>query len=273
MPEIVVNGHPVAFAEAGGGEPVVMLHSGGSTARQWKPLASALADRCLCVMPDFPGHGASPAWPTEAGATLGEHAAIVQAFADRIGRPFHLVGHSHGGAVALAYAASRGDTLLSMTLIEPTLMHLLRLGGATEAWREAEALGQRHIAAVAEGRSAEIAGEFMPYWIGREAWQAMPPDRREAIVATMPAVATFWRAVFAEATPLETYAGIGAPTLLLRGSRTRPTTHAIVEILRDLMPRARLEVIDGAGHLAPLTHAAQVNAAVAAHVQQSGAAS
>lgn len=272
MPEIVVNGQRVAFAEAGGGEPVVMLHSGGSTARQWKPLASVLADRCLCLMPDFPGHGSSPPWQGSAGATLADHAAIVEAFADRIGRRFHLVGHSHGGAVALAYAAARADRLLSMTLLEPTLMHLLRLGGATQAWREAKALGQRHIAAVAEGRSAEIADEFMPYWIGADAWQAMPSDRRAGIVATMPAVATFWRAVFAEATPLETYAGIRVPTLLLRGSNTRPTTHAIVEILRDLMPHARLEVIEDAGHLAPLTHAAPVNRAVAAHILPPGAA-
>ncbi len=270
MPEFLVKGHPVSFARSGSGEPVVLLHSAGSSARQWKTLASALENRCLCYMPDFPGHGASPLWPDEIGSTLSDHAAIVDALADRIGGRFHLIGHSHGGAVAITYAARRAGTLRSMTLVEPTLMHLLRLCSRSKAWREAEELGNKHIEAVAEGRSAEIADDFMPYWVGHAAWQGMPEDRRTAIVATMPAVAQFWRAVFAEMTPAEAYVKIRVPTLLIRGSQTRTTTYTIIEVLSDLLPLSRIEEVEGAGHMAPLTHAPQFNGAVVTHILQWG---
>ena len=46
--------------------------------------------------------------------------------------PMHLVGHSHGAAVALEIAIQRPDLVRSLTLIEPAVYHLLHSGSASD---------------------------------------------------------------------------------------------------------------------------------------------
>lgn len=265
MPELSIRNHTVSYTVTGAGEPVVLLHGGGSSARQWKTLTDAVEAQFQCCAPDLFGHGESSAWDSTKSPLLADYAAIVEDVAAMNGQPFHLVGHSHGGAVAIAYAIISPKTLSSLTLIEPTLMHMLRVCDSP-AWPEAEQLGKTHIDAVSRGESARIADEFLPYWIGDEAWQSMPPDRRTAIIDTMPAVAQFWASEFAEATPAEAYAQLDVPTLLIRGTRTRATAHEIVSLLHDLLPNSWLVEVEGAGHMAPLTHASDVNEAIVNHL-------
>ncbi len=71
------------------------------------------------IVPDRPGHGRSsnPGRPDDAELD----GALV---ADLLGDGAHLVGHSFGGAVALAAAAQRPEAVRSLTLIEPALQKL-----------------------------------------------------------------------------------------------------------------------------------------------------
>ena len=71
------------------------------------------------IVPDRPGHGrsASPGRPDDADAD----GVWV---ADLLGDGAHLVGHSFGGAVALAAAARRPEAIRSLTLIEPAMQTL-----------------------------------------------------------------------------------------------------------------------------------------------------
>jgi pimeloyl-ACP methyl ester carboxylesterase len=267
MPELSIQNRSVFYRIGGTGEPVVLLHGGGSSGRQWKALTSELETDFLCYAPDLFGHGASSSWTSEDGPLLADYAAIVEAIAVLIGGPFHLVGHSHGGAVAATYAIGNPKSLSSLTLIEPTLMHLLRVSQSS-AWPEAEELGTKHIDAVSRGELFQIADEFLPYWIGREAWRSMPDDRRTAIINTMPAIAQFWASEFSEATPVKAYNQLTVPTLLVRGTKTRMTAREIISLLHDTLPSSRLVEIEGAGHMAPLTHPADVNKAIIQHLAQ-----
>jgi pimeloyl-ACP methyl ester carboxylesterase len=52
------------------------------------------------------------------------------------------------------------------------------------------------------------------------------------------------------------------PTLLLHGARSPEPTRRIVERLAGALPLARTRTIAGAGHMAPLSHADQINAAI-----------
>ncbi len=79
-----------------------------------------LADRgWQVVVPDRPGHGRSPSpgRPDDAQLDGGWVAELLEDGA-------HLVGHSFGGAVALAAAARRPEAVRSLTLIEPALQVL-----------------------------------------------------------------------------------------------------------------------------------------------------
>ena len=266
--ELNVRGCSMFCEISGDGEPVVLLHGGCADHRQWRTLVATLSPRFSCFTPDFYGHGSSSRWPHSRSPTLDDHAEIVSAIADLAGRPLHLVGHSHGGAVAVTYAKSRLATLSSLTLIEPTLMHLLRTAGECDVWREAEELGLRHIEAVATGHAATVAEAFLTYWAGERAWREMTEARRRAIIETMPAVGQFWAAALAETTPAEAYRALTVPTLLLRGAKSRAPGRQIVDLLARLLPRSKILEIEGAGHTAPLMHADAVNAMVAAHIEK-----
>ena len=69
-----------------------------------------------------------------------------------------------------------------------------------------------------------------------------------------------------EPTPPGAYAELRVPVLVLRGEHAPRSTRVIAETLPKLLPAARMAVIDGAGHMGPLTHADAVGACMAAHI-------
>jgi pimeloyl-ACP methyl ester carboxylesterase len=62
------------------------------------------------------------------------------------------------------------------------------------------------------------------------------------------------------------------PALIMRGEHAPIPTRAIAERLPMLLPAARLAIVEGAGHMGPLTHADKVNATIARHIAESEAA-
>jgi len=267
MPIATLAGSGIAYSDEGAGPPVVVLHGGGSNRRQWTALTERLGDRYRVLAPDIYGHGDSPPWPAGDAPSLADFGMIVGATAAGAGGadgPPHVVGHSGGGVFALTYAALDPAAVRSLVLIEPTAVHLLRLAGREAAWREAHDLGRRHIDLIARGAAEACADMFLPYWIGQAAWDATPPDRRAPIIAAMPTVATFWTACFAETTGPADYARITAPVLLMRGTQTTRASDEVVDLLADILPNATLVEIEDAGHMSPLTHPEEVNAAIAA---------
>ena len=69
------------------------------------------------IVPDRPGHGRSPS-PGRPDDVI----ADAEWVSDLLGKSAHLVGHSFGGAIALAAAARRPDAVRSLTLVEPALL-------------------------------------------------------------------------------------------------------------------------------------------------------
>jgi pimeloyl-ACP methyl ester carboxylesterase len=109
------------------GSDVVLVHGGvqGSATGGEKAFAAQkpLADNgWRLIVPDRPGHGHSP----NPGRPDDSDADSVW-LAELLGDGAHLVGHSFGGAVALAAAAKRPGAVRSLTLIEPA-MHALAVG-------------------------------------------------------------------------------------------------------------------------------------------------
>nr|WP_047168601.1 alpha/beta hydrolase [Sphingomonas sp. Y57] len=114
--------HTTCWGEAG--PTVVLVHGSarGSKVGGDRHFSAqhALADRgWRLLVPDRPGHGRSPA-PAYRETPEGDAAWVV----DLLGDGGHLVGHSFGGAVALAAASRRPEAVRSLTLIEPALQKL-----------------------------------------------------------------------------------------------------------------------------------------------------
>jgi pimeloyl-ACP methyl ester carboxylesterase len=257
MPTLSIRDVVVAYTDAGQGPPVLLVHGSAASRRFWRALVERLAPRYRVIAPDLPGYGET-AWHAGARTT---DLDVVSAFARAVGEPLHLVGHSYGGALALRAARDLGSRLASLALIEPAAFDLL-----DEAARaEIEAVAGRHLELVA------CAAHFMGYWIGADAWAAMPAETRTRIVQTMPKIAAEFRTLFRHPDALRTYRRLRVPTLLVRGTRTTLTAHQVVARLAATLPQCDLVAIEGAGHMAPLTHPDAVNAAIETHLAQSGA--
>ena len=101
---------------AGTGAPIVLLHGFASDSLSWAPLEKELSDRPI-IRIDLPGHGRSPNRRLENFAALAVNVrqALDQLKLERA----HVVGHSLGGALAIALADTRERGIESLTLIAP----------------------------------------------------------------------------------------------------------------------------------------------------------
>jgi pimeloyl-ACP methyl ester carboxylesterase len=121
-------------------------------------------------------------------------------------------------------------------------------------------------ARVDRGDLAGAAGIYMAYWIGRFRWWLMPRRQKAYVVRTVTKVAHEFGMIGGTITTLEAYGAITAPVRLVAGSRTRATARAAVDVLSAALPNAHVRIVEGAGHMSPITHADAVSALVVEHV-------
>ncbi|MCK6451557.1 MAG: hypothetical protein L6R19_11970 [Alphaproteobacteria bacterium] len=122
------------------------------------------------------------------------------------------------------------------------------------------------------GDFTRAAIAFVVYWGGNGAWAALRPSLQAALVRWIAKAPLDFHALMAEPTPIAAYAGFRMPTLVMRGEHAPRPTRLVAGLLASVLPAARLTVLDGAGHMGPLTHAAAVNALIVAHVNAAEAA-
>jgi pimeloyl-ACP methyl ester carboxylesterase len=110
-----------------------------------------------------------------------------------------------------------------------------------------------------------VAG-FVDYWNGPGTWDTMRPAVQKALIRWAPRRPLDFRALINDSTPASAYRGLNFPVLTLRGEHAPIPTRVIAEGLTELLPTSRLMVIDGAGHMGPLTHAPEVSALIVRHI-------
>lgn len=196
------------------------------------------------LAPDLYGYGESSPWLGARPICADDEAEILVALARRIGRPFHLVGHSYGGTISLVAAPRLGERLLSLTLIEPSAFHLLAEDLCEgDTWDEIALLGRDHRALVRAGALREAADLFMSYWIGGSRWAAVPAERRLAITALMPKVAEEWGMMFETPMRVADVAAIEVPALLVYGSATARAIRRVLQLLARKVKGCRLDIL------------------------------
>jgi len=105
--EIYINGLRIEYKDSGGNlQPVLLMHGWGSSFDVYKGIIGALSDRCRLIAINFPGCGNSDIMSTP--WDLDDYCNLVINFLNelKIKNPI-LIGHSHGGRVAIKLAASK----------------------------------------------------------------------------------------------------------------------------------------------------------------------
>jgi len=117
-PEVLTaeaGGRKISYAGVGAdGDVILLVHGYGGDRNSWLFLQEPLAAKYRVYALDLPGHGTS-------AKDVGDGSVGVLAVLDALGAVrAHLVGHSMGGAVALAVAARDPARIASLTLIAPS---------------------------------------------------------------------------------------------------------------------------------------------------------
>lgn len=262
MPTGARAGFPVHWVTDGGGDrPAVLIHCALAHAGSFGPLMARLGDRLSMTAFDLPGHGQSGDWDGR-GDMLAVSARIAESFCDG---PVDLIGHSFGGGAALCLAVARPELVRSLTLIEPVFFAAARATdpAAFEAYLSRMAPYAR---ALASGDRAAAAQAFNAVW-GDTAWDRLPEAQRtysteriHLIEESVPGLIEDSQNILGPGR-LE---AVDAPVTLVSGDRSPPIIGVVLDALAARLPRSDRVVIDGAGHMVPITHPREVAAAIRA---------
>jgi 3-oxoadipate enol-lactonase len=251
-----------ASLDGPGGAPVLVLGNSLGTSRAlWDPQLPALAGRFRLLRYEHRGHGQpggqfSPAPPGP--YTIADLGADVLALLDRydIGEAMYC-GVSLGAMVGIWLAAQASGRITSLALC------------CTSAYLQPADLWQRRAAAVRQGGMGAISQQVVSRWF------------TPAFAAACPAVPAQFAAELVGIAP-EGYAGccdaiaaldlrgqlatVRAPTLVLAGADDPATPPRHSAVIASGIPGARLRVVRGAAHLANVSNAAEVSAALMGHL-------
>lgn len=96
--------------------PVVFVHGGGGSGRQWAPVVEGLRPDLGAVVVDLPGHGTGTGTVSRTVAEAADRVAAAVA-AVVPGDAATIVGHSLGGLVALQLALAQPDLVSHLVLV------------------------------------------------------------------------------------------------------------------------------------------------------------
>lgn len=249
MPFATLNGHRLHYTDSdpgGSTRPVLLfLHAYTCHAGLWDGMVARFADRFRCLAFDLPGHGQSDA--TDAAGSMGYLAECAVAVLDAadVARA-HMCGLSIGGMIAQHLGFSHADRVASLVLACTTG----RLAP------EAVGLWDERLAAIrARGLWSQVHST-MERWYGQGVMDRFGPGDLDPIArmiatTTVEGAIACGRAVRAHDV-LQRLGGITAPTLVIGGDLdlSFPPDHP--EALASAIADARLAMLAGAGHLAPV---------------------
>lgn len=245
-------------------QTVICLHSSMSHGGQWRALANRLQQDFDVITPNLLGYcGGADGF--EQLQLEDEVAALIGQIPNRATR-LHLVGHSFGGAVALRFAAMYPDRVASLTVYEPVWFSLLfdnGLGG--EVLPEIDRI-QKLLSAESRFEQTRGARDFINYWAGGDGWSMLQPEHQERLVGLSSKVAAEFGALLAAGPATQEFARLAIPVRLLCGDNTRKSARQISELLAEMLPVVEYCRMPGLAHMAPVTHANDVNPLIVDHI-------
>ncbi len=213
-------------------DDIVLVHGSGLGARSLSRLATELGGRAI-DLPGYPTCDAPSKPPFE-----GDCVAVVDALAGAD----TLFGHSYGGTVALEVASR--VRLRRLVLYEPVLVTNV---SSAEAFLSLD-----------DGPEPFLE-RLIEYWNGPGAWRALPSGARAMHVARVARIHAEVAELLRHPRPLP---DVTTPTLILRGDHGHVDSETACVALKDHLADARIEVIEGADHMGPVTRPDLVAVAV-----------
>lgn len=235
----------------------ILLHSAGMSGKQWKKLVPMLVARGhRVIVPDLTGHGSSPPWLEPQPFSFRTDVERVTSMIRDL-KPTHLIAHSYGGLIAIQAALQAPEHVRSLTLFDPVAFGTIDPAEDMEAHAELSTF-ESSFGTTRESREAWLA-KFIDYWGGDGSWKGLREDARDEFRRVLWVLHEGVASLIKDRTPAAAYAGFTFPVLLMTAERTPRAARTVIRRLGEAIAHAQTIVVEGAGHLAPLTHAERVN--------------
>lgn len=239
--------------------PLVLAHATGFCGAVWRPVVAAFRDRLRVITFDQRGHGDSdkPPHGYEWRHFAADLAGLLEALALR---EVIAVGHSKGGAAVAGAVADFPGRIERAVLLDPVLVPKL-VEGASRPSSNAMAEGARRRRMVWTSRA-----EMLASFAARAPFNDWDPEVLRAYVEE----GTFDRPdgrielkcpgeieaqVYEEGArsgSLELLPRVTVPTLLISGGDSPTLPPELARHAASLLPRCRLEILQGVGHFVPM---------------------
>jgi len=249
--EVEVGGLRLRYLELGEGTdvPVLLLHGFGADLNTWMFTQPALAEGRRVIGLDLPGHGGSTKQLDQADAT--SLAGIIDKAVAALGiERMHLVGHSLGGGIAMAYAQRHPERAATLSLIASASLgpdiNGAFIDGFVRATRRREAAEVLHLLV----RDPALVSRTMVEDVLRY-------KRLDGVPVILSKFAEEWFPDGRQRTDLhDAIANLKIPVQIIWGREDRiiPVAHA-----EALAARLPVHIIEEAGHLPHMERAGEVN--------------
>ncbi|HJV33697.1 alpha/beta hydrolase [Geomonas sp.] len=248
-----------SYFSSGEGPAVILLHSTLSSKNQWRSLSTLLETDYRVIAVDLYGYGDTPAPTVVDDFTLLDEAKLVESLLDELllpDEPFHLVGHSYGGAVALRLCHHAPSRVSTLTLFEPVAFHLL--SPSDPALSRVFTLRQELGRMIEAGLREEAVETFIDYWGGPGTFAKFPPRVQKDFEARADKLLLDFIALTHTNLTLKEYRTLKLPVTLIAGKSSKGPALRVAEALAQTLPQCRMVWVE-TGHMGPVTDPDVVN--------------
>jgi pimeloyl-ACP methyl ester carboxylesterase len=269
MPRIALGELTVHYQQAGKGPDLVLIHGLFCNLAFWYlTVVPKLAEAFRVTVYDLRGHGLTQRMPR--GYRAADLAEDLRLLLDHLDiRSAHVVGHSFGGAVALAFAIRHPIRVRSLTLADAWVPTLQPWPGRTTRWSNLQArLMQSGIEI--DHRTPKVLQGFLEELVGLNETAGPGAGGTAAAISTLmqggreSLAVRRWRQLVGTTTAAEEFSDgtgiaadeistMGKPASVMFGKRSRylPTMRGLRRRLSD----CRVTLVPDAGHYFPILNA------------------